>query len=33
MPLFVVPVFVQKINFEVLFLVQSQVVINFGVSS
>ena len=32
MPFFEVPVFEQKINFGVSFLVKSQVVINFGVS-
>ena len=32
MPFFGVPFFEQKINFEVSFLVKSQVVLNFGVS-
>ena len=32
MPFFGVPFFEQKINFGVLFLVKSQVVINFGES-
>ena len=32
MPLFGLPFFEQKINFEVSFLVKSQVFINFGVS-